>query len=134
MGCHDVGHPGVNNPFLVETSHELAIRYNDNSPLENMHCAKLFEIANQQKTAVFADLDKVQYKEVRKVCIEAILHTDNMHHFTMVSASANGFALATKYAPTLLMRRTIGLDRFLSRKLRSKRHAPRQVCRQNLVG
>jgi cAMP-specific phosphodiesterase 4 len=82
--CHDVGHPGVNNPFLVETSHELAIRYNDNSPLENMHCAKLFEIANQEKTAVFADLDKAQYKEVRKVCIEAILHTDNMHHFTMV--------------------------------------------------
>jgi len=82
--CHDIGHPGLNNPFLVETSHDLAIRYNDRSPLENMHCAKLFEIVSQPKTAVFGFLDKQQYKEVRQVCIEAILHTDNIHHFAMV--------------------------------------------------
>jgi len=82
--CHDIGHPGLNNPFLVETSHELAIRYNDHSPLENMHCAKLFEIVGQPKTAVFSQLDKAQYREVRQVCIEAILHTDNTHHFAMV--------------------------------------------------
>lgn len=82
--CHDIGHPGLNNPFLVETSQELAIRYNDHSPLENMHCAKLFEIVRQPKTAVFANLDRQQYREVRQVCIEAILHTDNIHHFTMV--------------------------------------------------
>mmetsp|Transcript_90010 Transcript_90010/g.159368 ORF Transcript_90010/g.159368 Transcript_90010/m.159368 type:complete len:1285 (-) Transcript_90010:108-3962(-) len=82
--CHDIGHPGLNNPFLVETSHELAIRYNDHSPLENMHCAKLFAIVSQPKTAVFAQLEKAQYREVRQVCIEAILHTDNTHHFAMV--------------------------------------------------
>ena len=82
--CHDIGHPGFNNPFLVETSHELAIRYNDHSPLEMMHCATLFEIASQQRTAVFATLDKAQYRDVRQVCIEAILHTDNTHHFSMV--------------------------------------------------
>jgi hypothetical protein len=82
--CHDIGHPGLNNPFLVETSHELAIRYNDHSPLENMHCARLFEIVKEPKTAVFRELDKVKYREVRQVCIEAILHTDNTQHFTMV--------------------------------------------------
>lgn len=81
--CHDIGHPGLNNPFLVETSHELAIRYNDRSPLENMHCARLFEIVSQPHTAVFAKLDNAQYQEARQVCIEAILHTDNIYHFPM---------------------------------------------------
>jgi cAMP-specific phosphodiesterase 4 len=82
--CHDIGHPGLNNPYLVETSHELAIRYNDRSPLENMHCAKLFEIVGQPKTAVFSEMDRSQYREARQVCVEAILHTDNTQHFSMV--------------------------------------------------
>ena len=29
--------------FLVQTQHELALRYNDSAPLENMHSARLFE-------------------------------------------------------------------------------------------
>merc|ERR1719487_1480224 len=82
--CHDVGHPGLNNPFLVETSHELALRYNDKSPLENMHCAKLFEIVQASQAAIFSDLGKSQYQETRKICIEAILHTDMVNHFAMV--------------------------------------------------
>jgi hypothetical protein len=82
--CHDVGHPGLNNTFLIETSHELALRYNDKSPLENMHCARLFEFVSMPKCNVFAALTKPQFQEVRKICIEAILHTDNAQHFAMI--------------------------------------------------
>mmetsp|Transcript_47755 Transcript_47755/g.136398 ORF Transcript_47755/g.136398 Transcript_47755/m.136398 type:complete len:907 (-) Transcript_47755:96-2816(-) len=82
--CHDVGHPGLNNTFLVETAHELALRYNDKSPLENMHCARLFELVGMPLCNIFAALAKPQYQEVRKVCIDAILHTDNAQHFAMI--------------------------------------------------
>jgi cAMP-specific phosphodiesterase 4 len=81
---HDLGHPGVNNPFLIEASHELALRYNDKSPLENMHCAKLFMLCSAIDSNIFANLAKEQFREVRKHCIEMILHTDMVVHFAMV--------------------------------------------------
>lgn len=82
--CHDLGHPGKTNPFLVEMSDELALRYNDKSPLENMHCARLFEICRDPKTNVFKRFDKSGFKQVRSVCISAILCTDNALHFDLV--------------------------------------------------
>merc|ERR1719199_1128361 len=82
--AHDLGHPGVNNGFLSEVGHELALQYNDRSPLENMHCAKLYSIVNMPDSNVFANLTRDQYKEVRKYCIETILHTDMMGHNAMV--------------------------------------------------
>lgn len=82
--CHDIGHQGKTNPFLVETKHELALRYNDKSPLENMHCAKLFEICQTDATNIFKRLDVDAQRQARKVCIAAILHTDNVNHFDMV--------------------------------------------------
>ncbi|CAJ1458627.1 unnamed protein product [Effrenium voratum] len=81
---HDIGHPGVNNGFLSEVGHELAMQYNDRSPLENMHCAKLYTITGRQESNVFYHLSKEQHKEVRKNCIETILHTDMMAHQAMV--------------------------------------------------
>jgi len=82
--CHDIGHPGLNNVYLVETAHDLALRYNDKSPLENMHCARLFELVSNPNRNIFACLLKHQFQEVRKVCVEAILHTDNAQHFVMI--------------------------------------------------
>jgi len=81
--CHDLGHGGKTNQFLVEAKDELALGYNDSSPLENMHCSKLFMIANGEGSNIFANMRPDIQKEVRKVCISTILHTDNVHHFEM---------------------------------------------------
>ncbi|CAJ1353656.1 unnamed protein product [Effrenium voratum] len=82
---HDLGHLGVNNQFLVETAHEVAVRYNDRSPLENMHCAMLFQVCNSSpETNVFGNVDKETYKDMRKGIIAAILHTDMMKHNEMI--------------------------------------------------
>merc|ERR1711977_387634 len=82
--AHDIGHPGVNNPFLIEASHELALRYNDKSPLENMHCSKLFTLCANADSNIFASMARDQYREIRRHCIEMILHTDMVQHFAMV--------------------------------------------------
>jgi len=82
--AHDLSHPGVNNGFLSEIGHELALQYNDRSPLENMHCAKLYMIVAREETNVFSKLTQEQYRQSRKKCIEAILHTDMMGHQAMV--------------------------------------------------
>jgi len=82
--AHDIAHPGKTTQFLVETRHELSLRYNDNSPLENMHCALLFEICQNPSSNIFQKFGKEVYKQARKVCITAIIHTDNALHFDMV--------------------------------------------------
>eukprot|EP00931_Biecheleriopsis_adriatica_P057521 TRINITY_DN34130_c0_g1_i1.p1 TRINITY_DN34130_c0_g1~~TRINITY_DN34130_c0_g1_i1.p1 ORF type:complete len:596 (+),score=123.20 TRINITY_DN34130_c0_g1_i1:267-1790(+) len=81
---HDLGHFGKTNPFLVETRDDLAMRYNDKSPLENMHCARLFSIIATKGCDIFFKASREEFVLGRKVCIEAILHTDNAHHFDTV--------------------------------------------------
>jgi len=82
--AHDVGHPGVNNGFLTEVQDEIAIRYNDRSPLENMHCCKLFETTSVEGANVFVGIPQDQYRNVRKLIIEVVLHTDIVQHPAMV--------------------------------------------------
>merc|ERR1719231_812020 len=54
--AHDVGHLGINNAFLVKSKNELALKYNDKSPLENMHCATLYEVVMEQEADIFGTL------------------------------------------------------------------------------
>jgi len=76
---HDVGHPGVDNRFLVATGDALAIRYNDRSPLENMHAATGFEILRATGVDLFGKLD--QTRHVRKHIMSMVLATDMaVHH------------------------------------------------------
>jgi 3',5'-cyclic-nucleotide phosphodiesterase len=67
---HDVGHPGVNNFFLVKLNAPLAQLYNDNSVLEAFHCAAFSQILRRHWPSAFQD------KQLRKLLISSILATD----------------------------------------------------------
>lgn len=79
--CHDLDHRGYNNAFEIMTRSELALRYNDSSPLENHHCARAFETAlNGVDCNIFEDLGPEVYNLVRKRMVAGILATDMKHH------------------------------------------------------
>eukprot|EP01041_Mallomonas_annulata_P009505 gene9505-19745_t len=85
---HDIGHPAVNNAFLVATQHDIALKYNDISPLENMHASLLFDIlfrANNGDANLLKTLENPQKIDARKIIITSILSTDMVHHFQLVS-------------------------------------------------
>ncbi|KAF2837988.1 HD-domain/PDEase-like protein, partial [Patellaria atrata CBS 101060] len=80
---HDVGHPGVNNAFLVALNSPLAQLYNDRSVLESFHCAAYSQILRRYWPSVFADAD------MRKLMINSILATDMGLHFKYMTDLGN---------------------------------------------
>ncbi|CAG8564936.1 9029_t:CDS:2, partial [Acaulospora colombiana] len=72
---HDVGHPGVNNHFLVESQTPLAQLYNDTSVLESFHAMTLFNLMRKHGFKVY-ETETTKYKEFRKTVVNAILATD----------------------------------------------------------
>jgi len=78
--CHDCDHRGFNNAFEMMTRSEIALRYNDYSPLENHHCARAFEVAFTANNNIFQDLAPEMYNIMRKRMIAGILATDMKHH------------------------------------------------------
>ncbi|KAF1827961.1 HD-domain/PDEase-like protein, partial [Dissoconium aciculare CBS 342.82] len=72
---HDVGHPGVNNAFLVASNHHLAQMYNDRSVLENYHGAAYSQLLRRH----WSSLSQVPH--FRTTMISTILATDMQRHF-----------------------------------------------------
>lgn len=82
--AHDVGHLAVNNVYLVKACHDLAITYNDVSPLENMHCAELYRVLQESETNIFSGMTGTQWRESRKIILPCILGTDMTAHFSQI--------------------------------------------------
>lgn len=78
--CHDLDHPGFNNTYQINARTELAIRYNDMSPLENHHCAMSFKILSQPECNIFANCTQEDAKDIRGDMIILILATDMARH------------------------------------------------------
>lgn len=79
--AHDIGHCGYTNSFHIKKRDELAIRYNDNSVLENYHCSLLFEIINEKdENNIFRSVSYENYCKIRNIIINCILATDISNH------------------------------------------------------
>ncbi|KAG9777916.1 HD-domain/PDEase-like protein, partial [Aureobasidium melanogenum] len=96
---HDVGHPGVNNMFLVKLNAPLAQLYNDQSVLEAFHCAAYSQILRRHWPPAFQD------RTMRKLMISTILatdmgiHSDYMHHLGHLQEKIHETQVTDGWAP-----------------------------------
>jgi CheY-like chemotaxis protein len=81
---HDVGHPGVNNYYMINARTPLAELYNDQSVLENYHATSLFLLMRKHGLSFHDNNQSAAYKEFRATVVNAILATDMSTHFDYV--------------------------------------------------
>lgn len=81
--AHDLDHTGKNNVFEINTRSKLALKYNDQSPLENHHIKTLFSIINSSENTILGGFSDECYSEIRTLIIECILATDMKVHFNL---------------------------------------------------
>ncbi|XP_051163144.1 cAMP-specific 3',5'-cyclic phosphodiesterase isoform X5 [Leptopilina boulardi] len=82
---HDVDHPGLTNQFLINSSSELALMYNDESVLENHHLAVAFKLLQNEGCDIFVNMTKKQRQTLRKMVIDMVLSTDMSKHMTLLA-------------------------------------------------
>jgi hypothetical protein len=82
VAVHDVGHPGVNNAFHVNTQSALALTYSDQSVNEYMHCAQTWRILAKDPDNFMKIFLNDQRNFVKKSILQIILATDMAHHFS----------------------------------------------------
>uniref|UniRef100_A0A7S1CCP6 Phosphodiesterase n=1 Tax=Bicosoecida sp. CB-2014 TaxID=1486930 RepID=A0A7S1CCP6_9STRA len=73
---HDYRHPGVSNNFLIASKAVIAVRYNDDSVLENFHSASAFMLLAKPQFAIFNELEEDAWRRLRKIIIHCVLSTD----------------------------------------------------------
>ncbi|XP_076377471.1 phosphodiesterase dunce isoform X6 [Megalopta genalis] len=82
---HDVDHPGLTNQFLVNSSSELALMYNDVSVLENHHLAVAFKLLQNEGCDIFVNMTSKQRQTLRKMVIDMVLSTDMVKHMSLLA-------------------------------------------------
>lgn len=81
---HDIGHPGVNNFYMINARTPLAQLYHDRAVLENYHATSLFLIFRKHGFNFFNENSSTSFHEFRKVIMNAILATDMSCHFDYI--------------------------------------------------
>jgi hypothetical protein len=104
--CLCLDHPGVGNPFLVQSHSPLALTYNDDAPLQSHAAAAAFALMNRDDGAcdILIHLNDLQYRYVRRIIIVCVLASDNRRAFEVADkakAAADAIAAAASPASAL---------------------------------
>lgn len=83
--CINISHFGRSNSFLIDSRHELAVRYNDASVLENFHASKAIEVIYGSGGNFLAKLSMKDEKKFRNRLIQLILSTDAALFFSQLN-------------------------------------------------
>lgn len=83
--AHDVGHNSKANRFHIAAATPLAMLFNDQSVLENMHCALTFAVLHGEASNFIAILEAPMRSAFRSLVLHQILDTDLAKHIQTVS-------------------------------------------------
>ena len=87
---HDLDHPGYNNAYMINTSSNLALRYNDQCVLESYHCSKAFEIMQSDPHCnILSKFSLDKWKAIRSSIVSMVLATDMANHFEYIAKFEN---------------------------------------------
>ncbi|CAG8790193.1 20855_t:CDS:2, partial [Gigaspora rosea] len=96
--CHDIGHPGLNNVYQVNARTNLAVKYNDQSVLENHSCTLTMDIITKHRLLRHVHSCNNEYKgcdpkevdtTIRDLITKIILATDMSFHFDLLESLHN---------------------------------------------
>lgn len=73
---HDYEHCGLTNDYLVRTSHERAVLYNDLHVNEQHHVAAAFAVLQKPENNFLAHLPAADFKHLRSLVIDLVIATD----------------------------------------------------------
>lgn len=93
-------HTGRNNAFECASMTDKALRYNDESVLENHHCSCLYTLIRKDETNILKNISNEDFKYIRRMTISSILSTDMKKHFEIIpkfSAKVNQYNVLNKY-------------------------------------
>jgi len=90
---HDIGHPGLNNDFLVNSKSEEAKIYHDQSVNENMHLRYAFKLLEKPDSNFTCNLNNKDYWFLRQALVKLVLSTDMAVHPRLLAEFENHIAM-----------------------------------------
>jgi len=87
---HDVEHPGHDNQWEIKIQSPLAVKYHNNSVIENHSLAVTKEILADPEQDVFADIPGCDRKELYRMLDQIILCTDFSWHKVFLDELTEG--------------------------------------------